>query len=188
MPNGNPNPVKPGSKVNCTVSAEDTMGHELSYHWDAIEGSFDNANTQSPIWTSPKNTSGFSKFYTIICTVTCNNGKSVIGHYQQEVNSYIQKGDSFVCWDALKRLGKNDESVIDSEFLSFTVAPAINAAGRLDTAKPAGDLFLTDDRSQAFELANQLAVFNDKRKQIEREMTKKAKERIDLEIGTPISR
>jgi len=89
--------------------------------------------------------------------------------------SYIQKGGSFVCWDALKRLGKNSESVIDSEFLSFTVAPAINAAGRIGTAKPAGDLFLTDDRNQAIELANQLAQFNDNRKQIERKMTKEAK-------------
>lgn len=89
--------------------------------------------------------------------------------------SYIHNNDSFVCWDALKRLGKNGDSVIDSDFLSFTIAPAINAAGRLGTAKPAGDLFLTDDRDHAFELVSQLAEFNENRKKIERAMTKDAK-------------
>lgn len=90
--------------------------------------------------------------------------------------SYIQKEDSYVCWGALRGMGKNPEAAIDSDFLSFTVAPAINAAGRLDTAKPAGDLFLTDNREHAIGLVSQLIEFNDRRKQIEREMIKEAKE------------
>lgn len=88
--------------------------------------------------------------------------------------SMIQSGQSFVCWDALKGLGKADD-VIDSEFLSFTVAPAINAAGRLDTAKHAGELFLTDSIDTARSLVSRLKLFNDKRKEIEREMATEAK-------------
>lgn len=88
--------------------------------------------------------------------------------------SNIQSGNSFVCWDALKALGRGDD-YIDSEFLSFTVAPAINAAGRLDTAKHSGDLFLTDSLDTARSLVSTLKYFNEKRKEIEREMASEAK-------------
>ncbi|PPC95437.1 MAG: hypothetical protein CTY35_09830 [Methylotenera sp.] len=88
--------------------------------------------------------------------------------------SLIQSGKSFVCWDALKALGRGEDA-IDSEFLSFTVAPAINAAGRLDTAKHAGDLFLTDSLPTARNLVSRLKLLNDRRKEIEREMAGDAK-------------
>jgi len=89
--------------------------------------------------------------------------------------SAIQRADTFVCWSALKKLSKNDEFVIDSEFLSFTIAPAINAAGRMDTAKHAGDLFLTDNIQHADALVEDLRYFNESRKVIERSMTRAAK-------------
>ncbi|MBP58011.1 MULTISPECIES: single-stranded-DNA-specific exonuclease RecJ [Idiomarina] len=88
--------------------------------------------------------------------------------------SAIQKGSPYPCWNALKSLGRS--KVIDSEFLSFTVAPAINAAGRLDEAKHAGNLFITDDVNEAISHVNTLKVLNESRKDIERSMTKLAKQ------------
>lgn len=87
----------------------------------------------------------------------------------------IQKEDTYPCWSALKRLGKKDDQIIDSEFLSFTVAPCINAASRVDVSKYASDLFITDDRDEADRLVGKLNKFNEQRKEIERSMTHEAK-------------
>ncbi|MFO7948184.1 MAG: hypothetical protein R6V19_15380, partial [Armatimonadota bacterium] len=60
-PSGDPNPVGSGGDVQCTVSAECSDGHALSYHWSAEDptgnpaGSFDNATAQNPTWTAPTN-------------------------------------------------------------------------------------------------------------------------------------
>lgn len=87
----------------------------------------------------------------------------------------MQKTDTYVCWQALRKLGKHEDQRIDSEFLSYTVAPAINAAGRLDTSKLASALFLTDDLEEAESLVSDLYHFNERRKKIERTMAKEAK-------------
>ncbi|MCM8921586.1 MAG: DHHA1 domain-containing protein [Candidatus Thiodiazotropha sp.] len=87
----------------------------------------------------------------------------------------IQKENTYPCWSALKKLGKGDDQIIDSEFLQFSAVPAINAAGRMDVSKYASDFFITDDQHEANRLAEKLRELNDQRKTIEREMTKQAK-------------
>jgi single-stranded-DNA-specific exonuclease len=51
--------------------------------------------------------------------------------------------------------------------VAFQIAPRINAAGRLDTAEAAIELFLTADPARARELAEQLNRQNDERRQVE---------------------
>jgi single-stranded-DNA-specific exonuclease len=53
--------------------------------------------------------------------------------------------------------------------VAFQIAPRINAAGRMDTAKAAVEMFLTDDPSRAKELAQQLHDHNTDRRQVEAE-------------------
>jgi len=48
--------------------------------------------------------------------------------------------------------------------IGFIIGPCINAAGRLDSAKIAVDLFLTEDVEEAARLAARLAELNDERK------------------------
>lgn len=58
--------------------------------------------------------------------------------------------------------------------LSFTLAPAINAAGRLDDASRALDLMLEDDPVRARELAEGLWDLNARRRDVERQVTAEA--------------
>jgi single-stranded-DNA-specific exonuclease len=54
--------------------------------------------------------------------------------------------------------------------VAFRIAPRINAAGRMASARDVVDLFLTDDESRAKELAEQLDSLNRERQQAEAEI------------------
>ena len=58
-------------------------------------------------------------------------------------------------------LGKNNE--ITAQTLAFTVAPRINAAGRMGDAHAALKLFTTDDEGEIFDLAAKLNAYNAER-------------------------
>ncbi|MDP2895864.1 MAG: N-acetylmuramoyl-L-alanine amidase [bacterium] len=90
-PSGSPNPVPSGGKVNCTVTGTDSLGHTLSYQWSCPAGSFENANSRTPIWTAPPNNTGSTQYYTISVTVSCTGGKSAPGSYQQGVSSGVPR-------------------------------------------------------------------------------------------------
>src|SRR4051812_13307248 len=54
--------------------------------------------------------------------------------------------------------------------VAFQIAPRINAAGRMDTAKAVVEMFLTSDAARARDLAQQLHDHNDDRRQTEVEV------------------
>ncbi len=70
----------------------------------------------------------------------------------------------------LKVAGISQGSVPSAGQIAFRVAPRINAAGRMDTAKDAIELFLTGDDQRAGELAEQLHARNTERQQTETEI------------------
>jgi len=53
--------------------------------------------------------------------------------------------------------------VIDASTIGYTLAPRLNAAGRLGAAMPALELLLTDDRAKARDLALELQDQNGQR-------------------------
>lgn len=55
---------------------------------------------------------------------------------------------------------------VNSYSIGFVIGPCINASGRLDSAKIAVELFVTNDIKRAKELAEQLNNFNEERKSI----------------------
>jgi single-stranded-DNA-specific exonuclease len=61
---------------------------------------------------------------------------------------------------------QNDRGV-DTSTIGYTLAPRLNAAGRLGAAMPALELLLTDDRSRARELALELQEQNSQRQSLE---------------------
>jgi single-stranded-DNA-specific exonuclease len=65
--------------------------------------------------------------------------------------------------------------------LSFTLAPAINAAGRLADASRALDLMLCDDPREARGMAEEIWALNGERRQVERRVTAEAMAVIDAE-------
>jgi single-stranded-DNA-specific exonuclease len=58
----------------------------------------------------------------------------------------------------------------DARQVAFQIAPRMNAAGRMDTAKAVVELFLTNDAERARELAQQLHEQNTERQQVEAEI------------------
>ncbi|MGC9318005.1 MAG: FlgD immunoglobulin-like domain containing protein, partial [Armatimonadota bacterium] len=91
-PTGDPDPVPSLGQVQCTVTAEDSRGHDVAYHWTAEDaqgdaaGSFDDAGTREPTWTAPENTGATEAEYTLMVTVTCTQDSSV-----SAMSSFVQR-------------------------------------------------------------------------------------------------
>ena len=66
--------------------------------------------------------------------------------------------------------GFNGNTVPTARQVAFQIAPRLNAAGRMDTAMAAIELFLTGDPERARELAQQLDGQNAERRQVEDEI------------------
>ena len=62
------------------------------------------------------------------------------------------------------------DSVPTSRQVAFQIAPRLNAAGRMDTAKAVVEMFLTADEARAREFARQLQDRNAERQQVEAEI------------------
>jgi single-stranded-DNA-specific exonuclease len=63
--------------------------------------------------------------------------------------------------------GFTGDSIPSARQVAFQIAPRINAAGRMDTARAVVELFLTNDASRARDLAQQLHEQNIERRQVE---------------------
>ncbi len=68
----------------------------------------------------------------------------------------------------------------DTVTLGFTIAPRINAAGRLEHANIALQLLIAEDHGSAIDLANQIEEINRRRQDITARIVSEAKERASL--------
>lgn len=71
---------------------------------------------------------------------------------------------------------------IECYHIGFVLGPCVNAAGRLDTAKRALELFLTEDEKRATLLANELVVLNTERKELTNRGVAQAKELVESSV------
>lgn len=71
---------------------------------------------------------------------------------------------------------------ISSTFVSYILAPRINASGRIDTAETALSLLLSEDRKEADMLAQSLENLNRQRQKIEGRIMEEAQQIINSEI------
>lgn len=82
-------------------------------------------------------------------------------------------------YKALLSAAANKE--VTAQTLAFTVAPRINAAGRMGDAHSALKLFLSDDETEIFELAARLSAYNMERQAECDRLYKSAKEKLNAE-------
>lgn len=66
----------------------------------------------------------------------------------------------------LEHAGNAPENTLTSESIAFTIAPRLNAIGRLDNATQAVELLTTDDATKAGEIAAFLEQLNRKRREL----------------------
>lgn len=75
----------------------------------------------------------------------------------------------------------NQKRKITSGFIGYTIAPRINAAGRIRSASIAVELFLSEDEAKASELALELCEINKERQIEENKIIEEAFEKINAE-------
>ena len=80
---------------------------------------------------------------------------------------------------ALIRVNDLEGKEINSYHIGFVIGPCINASGRLDTAKKALHLLLTEDAKEAEELADELLLLNNQRKEMTLEGYEEAVQQIE---------
>lgn len=80
-----------------------------------------------------------------------------------------------------KLIEKNDlkPDAITAYHIGFVIGPCLNASGRLQTAKLALQLLLSRNEREADELANQLKLLNDQRKDMTQKGIEEAAEQVD---------
>lgn len=71
---------------------------------------------------------------------------------------------------------------INSTYIGFTIAPRINAAGRISSATRAVELLLSDDVNQAAELALELCEINYQRQKEENKIAEEAYQKIEKHL------
>jgi single-stranded-DNA-specific exonuclease len=88
-------------------------------------------------------------------------------------------------WLGLRQLVENagldfSKDTPDSQTLGFTIAPRINAAGRLEHADVALALLITTDFAEAITLANRLEEINRRRRDLTNRIVSEAREQAEL--------
>ncbi len=82
----------------------------------------------------------------------------------------IRAGRACAGINALLQVAKKDSARVTSRDLGFTAGPRLNAAGRLDDMSLGIECLLTDDASEALQIATRLDALNRERRSIETEM------------------
>lgn len=80
---------------------------------------------------------------------------------------------------ALMQVNGIEPEALNSYHIGFIIAPCLNAGGRLDTAKRALALLLSEDKMEAGIMAGELKALNDSRKAMTIQETEKACKQID---------
>jgi len=80
---------------------------------------------------------------------------------------------------ALRKVSGLEGKALDSVNVAFTIAPRINAAGRLKSPRLAVELLLEENEEKALELAQQLDMINTARKREGEQILKEAEKQIE---------
>ncbi len=76
----------------------------------------------------------------------------------------------------LMAVSADRDKPLDAEYISFQLAPRLNAAGRMNHAELASELLATDDDSQAAQMAHSLDLENSRRKELTSQISGQALE------------
>lgn len=94
----------------------------------------------------------------------------------------IRAGKSFPGVEALALVSGKKLETLSTSDIAFGLGPRINAAGRLQSMNAGVQCLTTDSVDEAKQLAQQLHNINDKRKEIEGEMTEEAVRRLLTDV------
>lgn len=124
-------------------------------------------------WQLPNES--YLQYLDLVATAIAADIVSMIGENRILAYYGLQKVNANPCKGiaALMQLAKVTKTITISN-LVFIIAPRINAAGRMDDAKKAVQLFLAEDETEAMQLAEQLHDDNSDRKEADSSITEEA--------------
>src|SRR5262249_52584903 len=91
----------------------------------------------------------------------------------------LQEGPTLGLKTLIEAAGLNEKKDLDAEHIGFTLAPRLNAAGRLGHARLAIELLGTDTPQPAKELAHYLNEQNTQRQTVERRIFSEARDLVE---------
>ncbi len=114
----------------------------------------------------------------------CDENRLIVSIGLSEINRNARAGIGAII-DAADGGRSKKRKKVTSTYIGYTVAPRINAAGRISSAKEAVELFLTDSDVKAKEIAENLCEINRQRQYEENKIIEQIKRTIeaDKEIG-----
>ncbi len=121
------------------------------------------------------------KYLDFATLATVADSVPLLGENRDIVTEGLKRFNTNVrsCFSML--IGKNYDG-ITAQTLAFTVAPRVNAAGRMGDAQAAFRLFTSDNESEIYELATKLCLYNTERQKCCDELYASAKKKL-LEKG-----
>ena len=124
-----------------------------------------------------------SRYADIIAVGTIADVVDLTDENRAIVRYGVAKINSEPCFgiDALKRISGVGDKYISSVGVTYSLAPRINAAGRMASAETALKLLLSEDEDSAFSLAKEVDECNRERHTVENEITKAAIEHIETD-------
>ncbi|MDR3309862.1 MAG: single-stranded-DNA-specific exonuclease RecJ [Oscillospiraceae bacterium] len=88
---------------------------------------------------------------------------------------------------ALMKAANAPRTAINTAAIGFTIAPRLNAAGRMGNAGLSVDILLTNDYREADRLTEELTALNDRRRELEGEIFEEVKRRLEgQDIKSPV--
>ncbi len=96
-------------------------------------------------------------------------------------NSQKYKFEPLPCFNAIKKEAKLESKTISMTDSVFTIGPRINAAGRIHLGRDAVRLLTTKDILEAEKFAKEISDFNQKRKNLDRNITTEALKKLSLD-------
>lgn len=121
--------------------------------------------------------------YAAICSIgTVADVVSLVGENRMIVKEGLRRINEVndnIGIRCLRELAGIGDKKVTSTSIGFILAPRINAGGRVDIAKKAVELLLSEDEEKARELAKELCDYNAERKRIEQDIITAARKVID---------
>lgn len=113
-----------------------------------------------------------AEFYDIAAIGTVADVVPLMNENRFFVKRGIEKINKNPCCGvkALKTVAGYQDKPINARGVAFGMAPRLNAAGRMASAKDGLNLFLANDFKSAFDIALKLNEYNEERRKIEREI------------------
>ncbi len=164
-----PDELPPCTVVNCKISNQE-------YGFDSLCGAGVIYKVAYALIGEKAN-----KYLDVVALATIADSMPLTGENRDIVHEGLLLIENGTCHPAIKMLVEMSKlKQVKSTNVAFTIAPRINAAGRMGDARSALKLFLTDNPAEMWELCNLLNEYNVKRQEECEYLYKFAKEKLKL--------